>query len=621
MTNQTGLRWAPFLLGVCALGFLLFRFGPYFQDGSPDYILHFTLIDEIMRSGGVAPDAESRISVMALYPPVSHWMAALIGWVSGSGLVGISLVSISAVFLSYLIAVRLVADTPIKLALFLAAFLVLSQTFSLVGWEIVSSFFYPQLVGDAFYFLALLLLVRAERLSHRAAVFIVMGTVTMWVQPINALHIVAAGCVVLAIEGIKFWRERKAFPLHYAAASLSAVMIAGITLALNPELKLMQQISANNGALEFWYTHIMLAAALCAIVCAANAWRYIFKNASKVDLVVSSAGLAACALAALQFLAFELHGDGSPYAIKKHMFIVVTVAMMNGVRLVGALISKWDMKKPWLVACAAPLVAAYVSTWPLHDFTIPLAPTVRAFAQAREIATYQFRGITSENTVSDDRSLPLLSNALISRVAFNHQLNYQWWISGMKITDGVQYAMVRRTPASDKNCGPIYAWTAKYAVVDSSCATKYPVGDPLSFIVGGNGWQYARDGWSVPDALGTWTLGDVGGKVVLPLSANSKGPFDLDIDGYAFISPKHPNQIIDVEVNGTKVAQWEFSEAAPTGKKEALIPENLVKDGNLTIVFKAPDAVSPAKLGMSADARVLGLGIKTIILRDPSIAE
>jgi hypothetical protein len=610
MTNKEGSKTGPVMISVCALGFLLFYFGRYFNDAGPDYILHFTLVDEIMRSGGVAPDAVNRISVMAYYPPVSHWMAALIGWASGSGLVGITLVSIVATFITFLFAARIVANTPVRLALFLAAFLAFSKTSSLVGWEVVGRFFYPQLVGDAFYFFALFCLVKTERIAYRSAAFIVIGTLTMWVQPISALQIMAAGCVLLALDGVRLWRDRGAFPLRYAALAIAALLVSLIIVAEHPEFKLMRQISSNNGALEFPYSHIMLMVAACAVICALNAWRYVFRNAEKSDLVLGAAGIAACLLAFFQFLAWELHGDGSPYAVKKHMFVVVTLGVMNGVRLATALIDRSIIRRQSLVDYATPLIAAYMSSFALQGFSIPIAPMVRALADAKEIAAYQFPKLTSGNTVFYDGSLPVLSNALISRIAFKHPLDYRWW-AGMKITDGVPYAMIHRTSASDEACVH-YAWSTEYVIADSSCLLAYKPGDAISFASTGSGNIFLDQDWFSSEPWGTWAKRD--GEVQLAIPKGS-GPYQIDVDAMAFLNARHKRQQVVVEVNGTRIAKWDFEVNAPEGERTATIPEGLIKDGSVKIVFRALGAVSPKQIGESEDGRVLGIGLKTLTLR------
>ena len=614
--TRTHSRLVVAAVAACALIFLLIKYGPFFQNGSPDYVLHFELIDEIMQHGRVSSDAMTRIAIMALYPPIAHWMAAILGWWIGSGLVAITILTVAAAFFSYLIALRITADTPLKLALFFCAFLLLSRTASFVGWEVVANFFFPQLVGDALYFLTLWCMLKTDRLSCRAGIFIVAGAIGMWLQPLNAVQIIGAGCVLLLVEGVRIWHNQRAFPRRYAAGAVVAVIVAIAMFLLHPELKLMRFISTNNGALEFRYGHIMLVAGMCGAICILNAARYVFLKADKADAVISSAGVAAFILVMIQFISWKFHGDGSAYAVKKHMFIVFTIGVMNGVRLVGALVDRFGTRRAFLAELAAPVAAAYMATFALQKFTEPLAPTVQALDYARAIAAYQFPSINAKNTVVSDNALPLISNALVSKIAFNHQMTYDWW-AGKLITDGVPYVMVRRSANIDQMCKSPHALTDRYAVVDTSCLTSYTLGETLNFSLTGNGYWYKQGGWGFEEPWGTWSLGNIGGKGMLSLPKETKGPLQLEADGMAYITPTHSEQRVVVNVNGHDVATWTYdaNKIGPAGHRTAAIPTDLIKDGKLTIVFKAPNSVSPMQDGGPSDMRVLGLGLKTLTVQ------
>src|ERR1700744_4633565 len=93
------------ILSVIGLGFLLVRFGPYFPLRG-DLVAHFLLVNEIMAHGYVR--IADNLGTMSLYPPGAHWLAAMIGWIGGSGLAAIALVSIATIYVLYLIIIRLV---------------------------------------------------------------------------------------------------------------------------------------------------------------------------------------------------------------------------------------------------------------------------------------------------------------------------------------------------------------------------------------------------------------------------------------------------------------------------------------------------------------------------------
>ena len=120
---------------VLPLGILLalfFYFGPYIESLIFDLAQHYFLVDEIMKHDAVRPVPIPNIATMAIYPPSSHWMAAFIGWIGGSGLVDITLVTF---------------------------FVALIRSCSLIGWEIIENYFHPQLVADVIYLGTLLWLV------------------------------------------------------------------------------------------------------------------------------------------------------------------------------------------------------------------------------------------------------------------------------------------------------------------------------------------------------------------------------------------------------------------------------------------------------------------------------
>ncbi len=68
-------------------------------------------------------------------------MATIIGWIGGSGLVGITIVTIASAYLCYVLIVLLVgANSPVRVLLLVGAFLALKFTDSLIGWEVASNF-------------------------------------------------------------------------------------------------------------------------------------------------------------------------------------------------------------------------------------------------------------------------------------------------------------------------------------------------------------------------------------------------------------------------------------------------------------------------------------------------
>ena len=76
-----------------------------------------------------------------------------------------------------------------------------------------------------------------------------------------------------------------------------------------------------------------------------------------------------------------------------------------------------------------------------------------------------------------------------------------------------------------------------------------------------------------------------------------------------------PRQDVEILVNDRLVARWEFTLTDAQGERTALIPADIARLRTpLSLVFRMPDATSPLSLGLSSDARLLGLGLQWLTL-------
>jgi len=473
MVNKEGHRSSPVLLGICIFSFLVFLFGRYIPTSSFDLVQHFLLVDEIAKHAMVRPESVQRIGAMALYPAAAHWAAAVIGWITGSGLVGITIITIASAYLCYLFIAYLVgASTPANVLLFALAFLALRFTRSQIGWEVVANFFYPQLVADAVYFAVLLWVSNNRNDWKQAVTFLLAGAISMWIQPLVAVHILAAGCVLMTFHSLESWKKENALPARNIALLL-VVVVASIAIVLtNPAFAVMRNIASNDGDLVLGYNHLMLVAILCAAIGAFSLWKRVTGSAAYVDAVLGSAVIAAACLAILQFALLKLHGDGSAYAVKKHMFIVVTLGIMNAVRAITGYFPESKRKLP--SGIAAPLLAGFASFFVLKGFNTPVAPILTAMAYANHAASYELSDFVPGNLVADDSSLPRVGNSMISLTAFQHPFDARAisWQRGADMKDGTQYAMVLRTPEIDQKCSRRFAESHLYVIIEPSCLKR-----------------------------------------------------------------------------------------------------------------------------------------------------
>jgi hypothetical protein len=148
--------------------------------------------------------------------------------------------------------------------------------------------------------------------------------------------------------------------------------------------------------------------------------------------------------------------------------------------------------------------------------------------------------------------------------------------------------------------------TAKSSPVTTD--NKYELGTVIHFGTGGGSERFKQSGWSVTEKDATWTTGNAA-KLTFSLDSSDQAlSLRMRLAGLAGVT-KAPNtlaaQSVEVFANGEKIADWDVSSVT---NFTAVIPATTVQGGGaLTIELKMPKAVSPKSLGVSTDARVLGV--------------
>ena len=121
-------------------------------------------------------------------------------------------------------------------------------------------------------------------------------------------------------------------------------------------------------------------------------------------------------------------------------------------------------------------------------------------------------------------------------------------------------------------------------------------------------------GWSLPEPWGVWSNGSRA-KLRIHLREPSQGPARLAADAIAFIPPGRMHQRVVLRVGEDQVAEWRLG-AAPA-RFEFTIPAEAIMEGGAVLTLQLPDAVSPREVGLSRDARRLGIGLIGVTLLGP----
>ena len=133
------------------------------------------------------------------------------------------------------------------------------------------------------------------------------------------------------------------------------------------------------------------------------------------------------------------------------------------------------------------------------------------------------------------------------------------------------------------------------------------------YLVGVGAWSKVGWGWSYPETFGVWSEGNQV-KLVIPLPRDSKGALEsingITLEMRALISPNHPQQQVDIWVNGhyqkTSILQKNQGNII-----DVSISSDQIDSGQdyLEIELKLPNKVKPVELGLGNDIRELGIGL------------
>ncbi|MGL9618809.1 glycosyltransferase family 2 protein [Bradyrhizobium sp. U531] len=136
----------------------------------------------------------------------------------------------------------------------------------------------------------------------------------------------------------------------------------------------------------------------------------------------------------------------------------------------------------------------------------------------------------------------------------------------------------------------------------------------LDFRRGGAGVAALIEGWGEPEQWGTWS---VARHCVLRFALDPipSRPIALVLACRAFVSEGNPRLQAVCRVGNGPPQQLTFSRDAFAGERRLMLdPAATAADGMLTINLSLSDPRSPADLGLSSDARPLGIGLERVWL-------
>jgi hypothetical protein len=147
---------------------------------------------------------------------------------------------------------------------------------------------------------------------------------------------------------------------------------------------------------------------------------------------------------------------------------------------------------------------------------------------------------------------------------------------------------------------------------------RYRLGTQIEF---GNYFDsrcFMRAGWGETEGWGVWTVSQHA-ELELRFEEAPVEPICLKILARPYLTAAHPRNRVSVLVERQPIAEWAFAldDAHGTELRQcvAILPARRSNDaGPLRIAFSVERPASPLALGLSADARELGIGLSTLWL-------
>lgn len=561
------------------------------------------LVDFLAREDPATLQASPWMAAMAIYPAGSHWFAAALGMVIGSNYAAMWALCIVAIYTGYFFLGRVLQGGRgyVAVALLFILLLLARPSGAILGNEIIGNFFYSQLIGAAFFFALLFVCGRIGRRSELtvALVGLVGAAFLMWMHLLPGLYLIGAVGLFLLLNAAEDVRDGK--PSRKPLAGVVTYGIAGIAvIVLHPSLAAMRELSANDGALEFpinpWLLYVV-----ALILVAVSGWSIIWSRRHErtaFDVVLVAAAIAALALMTVQLLNLLVLGEGSPYAVKKHLFLVMTLALACSARALAGLLTAETAGRQ-----TSPIVTiamAAVATWLVYPKqpALPMRAVTVPLKYAQHAIQYDLPNFEAGNTAmlapSVDPITRYMINSGVFRVPFQTALSQLFRDIG-QASEAPTFAFVvqdRSLPGA-AGCDEKYAETSRYVVVPPRCT---------EFVVEGAVYSHRSetvavvfDGWGVPELGHRWSDGAESRTTLqLPPATAERC---LVINGFT-LGP----QTITASVGGETP-----SETSLEGRGTVTVPLGRA-EGPTEIVLNFSDPHVPS----DADSRVLAFAVETL---------
>ena len=633
------LPWYLFLLGT----FILFNIDSLWSL-SVDIAHHYALAYRISEQWWLTAIFDPTLGEMNIYPRGGHIIAAIVGAFFNSTFIGLQLTTLASVAIIWISILAILNGMPQRIAnasllSFFLFFLINTfiLRFGLHGHEVVSNYFFSQLVAQAFLYLSLIFSMRIEKKIGElwaafALLFIMSFVATIHLLPAIQILGLIGGITAIKIFGI--YMNSEDYSKTQIAIAVIIPVVSIIVLVFHPSFSAMLSIGANNGALKLHNIPYPLGIIALSILVLLTSFILFMQWARHNTNVIeakyfSILGASTAALCLIQYT-LNFYDIGSDYAVKKYGFSLLTISLIQ-LSIIFSLIAVRSSHTKIASSILTNDIARKIILTALGLFVLLSVVPNKKTIDASKIVEMEKR--ISILAYSEIPQAPDgKSNVVIGLSDFSNTINYLFSIAFAKtqrdfaISDVLiagklsdfdkYYKVISSSGNANYGSSSICASSVSgdISIIDSLClehqiTTKNKLCEnsfnfstasiPLSLL----------QGFSVREDHGRWTNGKTAQFMCLA-GDNRYNSIKLELTPFIYGSLK--SQRLEISVNGIHVYQNVISTSRDSRNPVNIDLTNIPVADEYVLEFNMPDAISPKEVGLNDDGRMIAFSIYRI---------
>ena len=603
-----------------------------------DVASHYTLVDKINRDFSINSGYIENLGEMADYPPFSHYAAAFINKITGSGLISMNVVDILILAVGWIVIAKIILETGVlALILMMASLLYLLTGISLpfFGIEVNNgNFLYGQFVSTG-YFIGLIYFIYKVNttINNRILISLLGFYFGLYLHASFALCYLSGSFFYFIYLECQL-QSGNNFIFHKFIKNGLYGLFGALLFFTNHYTKFANALKMHNGSLGFTgfsvgaedialFSYVFLA--ICFILSVLNIYFYGFIEKFQLkynhNLILISCFLMGFSLiTCLQMIMLHMNLV-SPYVVKKNLFGVFTFFIMlvviNIDLYVGLKVEKLINLKILNNYYLAPILFILMIAIFWTKSQIDLSTLMRLQKIAKDYHKISEGSPSHRNTIAQFSELSMPMNWLIT---IGELQVYKW--------SPLSTVVVHQTPNALPETAYVLTDARNDDIIDDILLQKqYRVyksiiwNSPIKIVSGreillNNTNPDIRNilgkGFSNPESWGTWSSEEEA-EINFIVPRTTSNSLEITLVTTAWLAKGREKFVATINFNGKFVSEKEFNTTSPIVWKFDIPINNL--DGNdiIKLQFHFTNPTTPALLGMNAqDNRKISIGVESI---------